>query len=201
MFRLITLIIFILAIAGLGLHYAVLRRSGGDSGVADWWLGKGKTGRVKRPLYWLALSCLLILVITGFGPTIVLGQSMSGLLLMLHLTAAPLFIVALAVLTVLWAHQSRFNAGDWQRFSRLLGRKSSSDASLGEGGYLCQKLAFWLVAALALGVVASIVLSMYPLFGTEGQERLVQIHRYSALLLVVSAGVHTYLLFAAPGKT
>jgi hypothetical protein len=35
---------------------------------------------------------------------------------------------------------------------------------------------------------------MFPLFGTDGQEFLLNLHRYSALLLALVAIVHTYLI-------
>jgi hypothetical protein len=47
---------------------------------------------------------------------------------------------------------------------------------------------------LALPVILSVVLSMFPLFGTDGQEFLLNLHRYSALLLALVAIVHTYLI-------
>ena len=46
---------------------------------------------------------------------------------------------------------------------------------------------------LALPVILSIVLSMFPLFGTDGQVWLLDLHRYSAVLLVMAILVHTYL--------
>jgi len=47
---------------------------------------------------------------------------------------------------------------------------------------------------LALPVILSIVLSMFPLFGTDGQEFLLQLHRYSALLFALVAIMYTYLV-------
>ena len=57
-----------------------------------------------------------------------------------------------------------------------------------------QRIAFWLIIFLALPLILSIVLSMFPYFGTHWQELLLSIHRYTALVFTLVAIVHTYLL-------
>ena len=46
---------------------------------------------------------------------------------------------------------------------------------------------------MSLPVILSAVVSMFPLFGTHGQEALLQIDRYSTLLLSLFAIVYLYL--------
>jgi hypothetical protein len=41
---------------------------------------------------------------------------------------------------------------------------------------------------------------MFPLFGTHGQELLLDVHRYSALLLALAAIVHIYLMIRTEMK-
>jgi len=40
----------------------------------------------------------------------------------------------------------------------------------------------------------SIILSLYPLFGTEGETTLIGLHGYSALALVAVTLLHSYIL-------
>jgi cytochrome b subunit of formate dehydrogenase len=117
--------------------------------------------------------------ITGFYPVLVLKESIHGYWLILHAVFAPVFVICLAGLVVMWAGNCCFNKNDWPWL---------------------QKICFWLIVILALPVILSIVLSMFSLFGTQGQEFLLQLHRYSALLLALIAIVYTYLIIRTQMK-
>lgn len=156
-------------------------------------------GRLKRLIYLLALLCFVVLAVTGFYSVLVLGEHLSGYLLMIHATAAPVFAACLAVLALLWAHGCRFNKADWQCLRSLIPRQANEKA-LSEGSELGQKIAFWLILLLALPLILSIVLGMFPLFGTAGQHFLLSTHRYSALLFALAAIVHIYLIILAKMK-
>lgn len=159
-------------------------------------------GVLRRLIYLLALLCFVVLLITGFYPVLVYGEHLSGFLLMLHATFAPVFAVCLAVLAVFWADNCRFDKNYWPWLQRVLGRETVNKAGVkkydpcpSDGlGELLRKICFWLIILLALPVILSIILSMFPLFGTHGQEFLLSAHRYSALLLALVAIVHTYLV-------
>jgi cytochrome b subunit of formate dehydrogenase len=151
-------------------------------------------GVLRKLLYLLALFCFVILLITGFYPVLIRGEQISGYLLMLHATFAPVFAACLAALAVMWADNCRFNKGDWPWLQRILERETASDKSGAEKHTLVQRICFWLIVALALPVILSAVLSMFPFFGTRGQEFLLDTHRYSALLLALIVIVHTYLI-------
>jgi cytochrome b subunit of formate dehydrogenase len=146
----------------------------------------------------LALLSFVVLAITGFYPTIILGNHISGYLLMVHATFAPVFAVCLAVLAVMWARNCRFTGGDWPWFERIVQRvtlaNSPDDDAPRKGSGIGQKIAFWLIIFLALPLILSIVLSMFPLFGTHWQEILLGMHRYTALVLAMVAIVHTYFI-------
>ncbi len=157
-------------------------------------------GALRKLVYLLALLCFLILAITGFYPVLVLREPIYGYWLILHATFAPVFAICLASLAVMWAGNCCFNKGDWLWLQRVLGRESVNKADVkkscpeqSRGNELLRKICFWLIMLLALPAILSIVLSMFPLFGTHGQEFLLQLHRYSALLLALSVIVHTYL--------
>jgi len=143
---------------------------------------------LRKLVYLLALLCFVVLAINGFYPAVVLGERISGYYLMLQVTAGGVFAACLAVLVLMWAHRCRFDKSDWQQLRRLIWREAGESSELG------QKICFWLIIFLALPVILSIVLSMFPLFGTDGQEFLLQLHRYSVLLFALVVIVHTYLI-------
>jgi len=163
---------------------------------------------LRKLVYLVALLCFVVLAINGFYPSVVLGERISSYYLMLQVTAGGVFAGCLAVLVLMRAHRCRFNKGDWQQLRRLIWREESElvgalvTAERAEAGKpavarsseLGQKICFWLIILLALPVILSIVLSMFTLFGTGAQEFLLQLHRYSVLLLVLVAIVHTYLV-------
>ncbi len=155
-------------------------------------------GILRILVYLLALLSFVVLAITGFYPTIILGKHISGYLVMIHATFAPVLAVCLAVLAVMWARCCRFTGGDWPWFERIVRRvtlaNSPGDDTPRKSSGIGQKIAFWLIIFLALPLILSIVLSMFPLFGTHWQEILLSMHRYTALLFAMVAIVHTYFI-------
>ena len=155
-------------------------------------------GVLRKVVYLLAMLCFVILAVTGFYPTLVLGRHISGYPVMVHATFAPVFAICLAVLAVMWARRCRFAYSDCPWFQCVVQRvtlvKSAGEqAHCGSSG-LGQKITFWLIIFLALPLILSIVLSMFPLFGTHWQELLLSMHRYTALVFALVAIVHTYLV-------
>jgi len=150
-------------------------------------------GVLRKLVYLLALLAFVVLVINGFYSSLILAGPISGYRLILQTTAGGIFTVCLAILAVMWAHNCRFDKNYWPWLTNLL-RHQSANAAAPEKYELCQKLCFWLIVVLALPLILSITLSMFTLFGTEGQKFLLQLHRYSALSLALIAIIHTYLL-------
>ena len=148
---------------------------------------------LRKLLYLLAMLCLVILTINGFYSSLVSAEPISGFRLILQTTAGGAFTVCLAILAVMWAHNCRLDKNYWPWLTNLL-RHQSANTAAPEKYELGQKICFWLIVMLALPLILSIVLSMFPLFGTEGQKCLLHLHRYSALLIALAAIVHTYLL-------
>src|SRR4030042_5070192 len=58
-------------------------------------------GVLRKLVYLLALLCFVVLAFTGFYPTVVLGEHISGYLIMVPATFAPIFAICLAVPAVL----------------------------------------------------------------------------------------------------
>jgi hypothetical protein len=147
--------------------------------------GRMSPGEMNDTLRRLAYVCsaglFAILAVTGFLPVVLLGDRLSGLLLIIHVTAAPLFAVSLAALALLWAHRLRFQEDDWHI---LLNPAKRARATRDRWPSLAVKAAFWLVLLCSLPLMGSIILSLFPLFGTEGEEALARLHGYSALLML-----------------
>jgi cytochrome b subunit of formate dehydrogenase len=159
---------------------------------------KSIVGVLRILVYLLALLCFVVLAVTGFYPTLVLGEHISGYLVMIHATFAPIFAVCLAVLAVMWASRCRFVYSDWPWFQRIVQRVTLAKGTGSEAPYnstgLGQKITFWLIIFLALPLILSIILSMFTLFGTYWQELLLGTHRYTALVFAMVVIVHTYLV-------
>lgn len=161
--------------------------------------------------YLLALVSFVVLVLTGFYPVLILGEHISGYLVILHVTFGSVLTVCVAVLAVMWASNCRFTAGDWPWFERIVLRKESpgqrvtsaksvDKTAKSKSSGLVQKITFWLIIFLTLPLALSIVISMFYLFGTHWQELLLGFHRYIAYIFTVVVIVHTFLLIRASAK-
>ncbi|MBN2312712.1 MAG: cytochrome b/b6 domain-containing protein [Sedimentisphaerales bacterium] len=154
-------------------------------------------------VYLVAVFSFVVLALTGFYPVLVLGEHITGYLVMIHATFAPVFAGCLAVLAVMWARQCRFTPGDLPWFERLVQRLTlteGDEARQNRNSCLGQKITFWLIIFLALPLGLSILLSMFTLFGTYWQEMLLMIHRYTAYIFTVVVVVHTVLLLRMRAK-
>lgn len=157
-------------------------------------------GAIRKLVYMLALLSFIILAITGFYPTLVKGEHISGYLLMIHATFAPILAICLAVLAVMWAGNSKFKGSDWPWLSRLIEKVTltkTNKNSASEKSGLGQKTGFWLIIVLALPLILSMVLSMLPYFGTHWQELFLFIHRYTALIFAIVVLIHTHIIIRA----
>ncbi|MEA3226608.1 MAG: hypothetical protein U9Q07_11725, partial [Planctomycetota bacterium] len=88
---------------------------------------------------------------------LVLGEHISGYLVMIHATFAPVFAVCLAVLAVMWASRCRFTYADWPWFKRFVqfitSAENAGGETVGESPCLGQKVTFWLIIFLALPLI------------------------------------------------
>jgi len=150
-------------------------------------------GVLRKLAYLLGLLCFAVLLVTGFAPRLVLARPISGYWSMLHVTAAPVFAVCVAVLAVMWAHNCRLDKNYWPWLQRILQRKTPNETAP-EKHELTQKVCFWLIILLVLPLALSVIVCMFPLFGTHWQEFFANVHRYCALLFALLVIIHTYLM-------
>jgi hypothetical protein len=154
-------------------------------------------GRDRSIVTWLArlaglaaVGSIAVLFLTGFGPAI-LGYRLSGYLLMIHVTFGPVLAVSLAFLVLVRARTHVLVRANAAPVLALLRLPIQPPLAPGDPG-LAAKGSFWALAVLALPLTLSIILSMFPLFGTEGQKWMEEIHRYCALAFFLSALVYGY---------
>ena len=208
MFQTIAILAFLVTLAGIVVHWLVRpvgaeARSGcvmrGAVQVFSLLLIEQRLsllGALKKLCYLVAALSFLILGFTGFYPLLAKGEHLSGYLMMIHATFAPIFALCLAILALTWASRFRFAHDDCPCVQRLLRRVTRLRISAPEGpcrwAVVGQKTAFWAVMLLSLPLILSIVLSMLHLFGTHWQEILMATHRWTALVFGVAVILLTY---------
>lgn len=139
--------------------------------------------------YLLTILGFIIMFVTGFISLLFTGGALTGILLMIHVSVAPLISITFAILVILFAHSNRFNDNDITISTEDDGKKK---IIYKDSAYL--KINFWLISIFSLPAMASIILTMFPLFGTEGQISLLEIHRYSVLIISILVIFHIGLL-------
>ena len=154
-------------------------------------------GALKKLCYLVSLLCFVVLVITGFWPLLVRGEHISGYVMMIHATFAPVFALCLAILAVTWAGSYRFAAEDCPWLPRLLRRTTRLRVAAEDKpccwSVLAYKATFWLLIFLALPLILSVVISMFHILGTSWQFFSMAVHRWTGLTFAIVAVIHTYL--------
>lgn len=130
-------------------------------------------------LYFLTFSSIIVLAFTGFIPYLLLGKPLGGCALMLHVVFSLLFAIPFTILVLLWVGRFSFNLDDWITLKNLF--KNSARSS---GNVFLQKIYLWIIVIFSI-LATSMVFSMYPIFGTIGQEFLLKVHRFSTVGLFI----------------
>jgi len=152
------------------------------------WRGRKNSGAagtldiLRRVVFGVSAAFFLVLALTGFAPILILGDHLSGILLIIHVTIAPLFALFLSALALLWAHRLRFDEGDWRL---ALGQERGRPFGKERLVRFALKVGFRLILFLSLPLMLTVILGLFPLFGTEGEALLIRWHGYSALLLML----------------
>jgi hypothetical protein len=141
--------------------------------------------RFRAALLGLTGWLFALMALSSFIPVLVAGSPLSGWMLILHVTVAPFFLIALAMTALLFAVNKLFKPEDLHVLTSL---KSDREAPVLMP--FLSRLSFWTFLVVAIPAVLSVILSMYPLFTAEGLEALVRVHRYATLILFIIVGVY-----------
>jgi hypothetical protein len=127
-------------------------------------------------------SSLAYLALSGFAFALFSSRGLFGLPLLFHVIAGGIFAVSLAVIVVR-------RAKEYSSFSELAGAARRPLISLLHDvpRPLLQSLLFWIFTLAGLFLVATALLSMLPYFTFKAQVAFVETHRWSALVIVLSA--------------
>jgi hypothetical protein len=141
--------------------------------------------------FYSSFLLFLIMAASGFLPFVFLGTSLTGFALLIHVTAAPLFCISYAVFILLSAFQYQFGNTEY-----LFVFKRDTVDDLEEYEYakdsLVLKSAFWISAVISVPVIISIILTLFPIFGSDAMVGLTTIHGYSVLILTISFVIQVY---------
>jgi hypothetical protein len=150
----------------------------------------GRPTRPRKPLnvweklvYLGALFSVSVLGVTAFYSVLKYG-AMHQWWLFCHMFGAGAMVVVLPLLAITWCRPSRFgktHAGE-------------AEETYAPRFFWIPKLMFWLFLASGLTVMLTMLVSMLPLFGTDGLHVLLDIHRYAGLLAVVVLTIHFYCI-------
>ncbi len=160
-FRVISLVAVIALAAVLAGHWLARGRHGGGTAAAG-----PRHGFITRALYALLLVCVLTLIVTGLGPTAIVGAAMEGWMLVIHVATGTAFAVCLALAGVLWAERQ---------------------AQAGGGGAV-----FWLALAVGLVLIGTVAASMLGWASSAGIGSLFVIHQYAGLAMALLIIAHLY---------
>lgn len=137
----------------------------------------------EKLVYLATVGSIALLGVTAFFAVMRSG-ALEGWMLFAHMFGAGAFVVILPVLAITWCEANRFGGR----------RDSEEDETTAPRFFWVPKVMFWIVLTSGLAVTGTMLLSMLPLFGTDGQHCLLDIHRYSGLVVVVAIIVHFYTI-------
>ena len=196
MFSTISWVSLGLVLAGIVMHRFVspsprlAKREASEAGGDRPWSGCCG-GKLSTMACAVALGSLVILFVTGFGGRLLLGEQIHGYTLMMHVGFAPVFVISAGVVVVAWGYRCRLNEYDRRGLASLLCLKKTDPADTVDLGW---KLTFWLAMGLVVPVSLSMVLGMFQVVGTHGQELLISLHQYTGLALTLVVLVHIHLV-------
>lgn len=121
--------------------------------------------------YFLMAISALVLAATGIITFATGHAPMTHWTLMLHVSAAPVFAIGLALVALTWSDRNRFGCATEQRSCLT-------------------KTLLWLILLCGLLVILTGVVPMLPIFGTPGQHTLYLTHRYAGITMACLLILH-----------
>jgi cytochrome b subunit of formate dehydrogenase len=157
--------------------------------------------KILRKIFFTISAVLFtILALTGFIPVLIFGTSMTGLWLLIHVSVAPLFVFSLTMFVLLQAYFQQFDHRDYE-YLKSKTTISERDERIPREYVFQRKIYFWLFIILTLPAIFSIIFSMYKVFGTAGQFFLIDLHRYSVLLLLLNTCLYLITRYKTVSNT
>jgi hypothetical protein len=145
-----------------------------------------------------ALGCVLLLALTSFGAMARFG-AIGGWALFVHMVGAGMFTTVLPVIALTWAaaHWCCCDCRDKTEMNPCRGDDEAEGHTVGNEPtvghfFWLAKLCFWTILAAGWVVTMTMLISMLPLFGTDGLNALLNVHRYAGLIVVVALILHLY---------
>jgi hypothetical protein len=142
----------------------------------------------------LSLS-FIFLAVSGFFYALFLTQNLHGYPLLFHVILGGIFAICLPLVVVLLAPVFSFWS-DGAEFVNTIqeGRKRTGPVPL------IQKILFWLFVISGFLLILTALTSMLPAFSLKDQLSMADIHRYSALVALLSAIAFAYFTLVKDGK-
>jgi hypothetical protein len=132
-----------------------------------------------RLIYLGTIGSVGLLGTTAFG-AVMRDGALAGWPLFLHMFGAGAFTAILPLVALSWSdancRQVRCAEGEFPPAKF----------------YWLAKLMFWLIIPGGLVVTTSMLVSMLPIFGSDDLRTLLDVHRYSGLVVVVATALHLY---------
>jgi hypothetical protein len=157
--------------------------------VLDNWINSYYPGWTKW-IFWAFAASFVYQAASGFLFSVFSPRGMFGIPLLLHVSVGGLFAVSLAMMLILRARAYRLDQEEEaaiQSFARPPLKNISK--------YMLRKILFWLFAAAGLCLIATALGSMVPFFSFETQQAMIDVHRYGALIALLTASIFLDIAF------
>jgi len=138
-------------------------------------------------VYSVLFLAIVVLSATAFYAVLAEG-ALEDRWLLAHMVASGALIGSLPLFALTWALPCRFGSTC---------AKPQADGTSSQRFCWLSKICFWLILASSIVTAGTMLLSMLPLFGTRTLEGLLNVHRYSGLLLAVTTVCHFYSVWMA----
>ena len=142
----------------------------------------------------LSLS-FIFLAVSGFIYALFFTQGLDGYPLLFHVILGGIFAICLPLVIVLQAPVYSFWSEETEFANKIPGgRKRTGPVPL------IQKILFWLFFISGFLLILTALTSMLPAFSLKDQLSMADIHRYSALVALLSAIAFAYFTSVKDGK-
>ena len=162
------------------------------AGITGWrkryhqWIVVRHPGRERWIIICLGIS-FCFLATSGFIFSLLSSQRLYGFILLLHVTVGGLFAICLSLATIMRARHYSLDTENIRqdKNAQISGGKSTFQISW-------QTIFFWIFVASGLCLIISALTLMLPYFTVNVQLDMFEIHRYSALVSLLSAIAFAY---------